>query len=157
MIDFNQANNRFTYRAAAVILHNSHVLLTLSSSMDYWYLPGGRVELGETSLDALRREMREELDEEVQIERLVWIAESLVHTGGKAVHRIGLYFLVTLAPTSPIYQLRGPFRSPNEPEELTFQWHAISDLKALTLYPPFLVSSLQAVPEHPVHILDQRM
>jgi 8-oxo-dGTP pyrophosphatase MutT (NUDIX family) len=157
MIDFNQDNKRFTYRAAAVILHNNHVLLTLSDNMEYWYLPGGRVELGETSLDALKREMREELDEEVQIERLLWIAESFVHIEGRAVHGIGLHFLVTLAPTSPIYQQHGPFRSPHEYEDLTFQWHAIAGLEAITLYPPFLVASLQTLPEHPVHILDQRM
>lgn len=157
LIDFAQAHQRFTYRAAAIILHNRRVLLTHVDGMDYWCLPGGRVELGETSLDALKREIHEELDEQVQIERLIWVVESFVRDEGKAVHGIGFHFLVSLAPASPLYQQHGPFRSPHEHEGLTFQWHDLADLQALVLYPPFLISGLQALPENPVHILDKRM
>ncbi len=157
MIDFTHAQQRFTYRAAAIILHHRRVLLTRADGMDYWCLPGGRVEFGETSVEALTREVLEELDEPVQIERLIWIAESFVRDEGNAVHAIGFHFLASFAPSSPLYQQSGPFRSPHAHEGLTFQWHDLADLHALLLYPPFLVPGLQALPEHPVHLLDQRM
>ncbi len=73
------------------------------------------------------------------------------------MHAIGFHFLASFAPSSPLYQQSGPFRSPHAHEGLTFQWHDLADLHALLLYPPFLVPGLQALPEHPVHLLDQRM
>ncbi len=157
MIDFTHAQQRFTYRAAAIVMHQQRVLLMCADGKDYWCLPGGRVEFGETSLEALTREIREELDELVQIGRLIWIAESFVRDEGNAVHAIGLHFLASFAPSSAVYQQSGPFRSPLVNEELTFQWHQLTDLHTLRLYPPFLVSGLQALPAYPVHLVDQRM
>ena len=53
------------------------------------------MEVGETSMAALKREMLEETGARVRIERPLWIVENFFRLPDP-VHEIGFYFLVTL-------------------------------------------------------------
>ncbi len=57
----------------AIIFDGSRVLLCLRRDIEWWNLPGGGVEPGETVDEALRREVREETGLEVELERLVGV------------------------------------------------------------------------------------
>lgn len=60
--------------AAAIVRRGDTILSTQRGYGEFkgsWEFPGGKVEPGETSEQALSREIREELDAEVTIERLV--------------------------------------------------------------------------------------
>lgn len=57
---------------AAIIRHNGRILATQRGYGDYkdgWEFPGGKIEPGETSEQALVREIREELAMTVEVER----------------------------------------------------------------------------------------
>lgn len=63
-IDFEKDNYRFNARASAVILNeekNKILLFKVEDGRDYFLLPGGRIELYEDSLTAIKREVMEEL------------------------------------------------------------------------------------------------
>lgn len=56
--------------AAAVIRDGSRIFATQRGSgawKDYWEFPGGKIEPGETPQEALRREIKEELDTEITV------------------------------------------------------------------------------------------
>jgi 8-oxo-dGTP pyrophosphatase MutT (NUDIX family) len=151
MIDFTTANNiRFHFRVAGVAIQNDHVLLHRSNDEDYWILPGGRVEAGETSFLALRREMREELGQDIDVGRLLWIVESFLQDEGRTIHGLGLYYTMSLS--APL----DPFEVMDCQTRLSFDWQPLSRISDLTVYPPFLSQQLAALPEHTVHILDIR-
>ena len=61
-ITFHTGEGRFNYRVCAIFLHQNKVLAMRDERSPYYYLPGGRVALGETAQDALQRELQEELD-----------------------------------------------------------------------------------------------
>ena len=55
---------------AAVILRGGKVFATqrgYGAYKDYWEFPGGKIEPGETAEEALAREIREELDTEIDV------------------------------------------------------------------------------------------
>jgi len=52
---------------AGIAEKDGKLLLFYSSKHNLWEFPGGKVEEGETDVDALRREWREELDCEIMV------------------------------------------------------------------------------------------
>jgi len=68
MISFRAESTVFQFRVAAVAIRDGFVLLYRAEADAFWALPGGRVEVGETSEAALQREMLEETGARVRIE-----------------------------------------------------------------------------------------
>jgi 8-oxo-dGTP diphosphatase len=63
---------------AAVIVRDGEVLATrrgYGEWQGWWEFPGGKMEEGESPQDALRREIREELDAEIEVGRLLETVE----------------------------------------------------------------------------------
>ena len=53
-------DKRFIARCAAVIYNKDKTKVLMFNFKDYYMLPGGRIEFNETSLDAIKREIKEE-------------------------------------------------------------------------------------------------
>src|SRR5271157_2933622 len=103
MLIIKQESSRFVVRVAGVALHQGRVLLHRSERDDFWTLPGGRGELLEPSPDTLRREMLEEMDLAVTVDRLAWVVEHFFDHRELAWHELGLYFLMSFPPDSPVW------------------------------------------------------
>lgn len=54
-------------KAAAIVIKNKRVLYLRKKDFLFYILPGGRIELGETPEQALKREMGEELSTDIEI------------------------------------------------------------------------------------------
>jgi 8-oxo-dGTP diphosphatase len=65
--------NHFRIGVFALIFDGERILLAHRRDIDWWNLPGGGMEIGETVEEAICREVREETGLEVQVERLVGV------------------------------------------------------------------------------------
>jgi ADP-ribose pyrophosphatase YjhB (NUDIX family) len=152
MITFDRDNIRFTNRIVGVAFDRDRVLLHRTDDMNFWALPGGRAELLEPSPETLVREMQEEIDTEVQVDRLLWVAENFFEYGPRRFHEIGFYYLMHLPADSPLRD-QPSFLGHEGDMPVYFEWHPVARLENVVLYPEFLRAGLKSIPDNIVHIV----
>jgi ADP-ribose pyrophosphatase YjhB (NUDIX family) len=157
MITFKPGEIRFTYRVGGILTHHKHVLCQADSVEDFWFLPGGRAELGESASVTLLREMQEELGVAMKIERLLYVVETFFTDRNDNWHELGLYFLMTAPADSYLIQsLETIMRIDEVGNHLRFDWLPIAQLEEFPLYPLFFQQALKEIPDHTVHFEDHR-
>lgn len=153
-IKFENADKTvFNYRTAAVIINDNKILLHKMGNDDYWTLIGGRVEMLESSDYTIKREVKEELGEEVEINKTLWIVENFFEYEKKSYHEISTIYLVRLPKGSDIINKNKSFYGP-EGNRLSFKWFNIKEVNTLDIRPSFLVGKLNplsGVLEHIIH------
>lgn len=87
-ITFKTENHTLNVRAAAIIIHNNKVLMHRSTNEIYHALLGGRVELGESSADTVKREVMEELGKKVEITGYCCTIENFFNFRNSEYHEI---------------------------------------------------------------------
>ncbi len=152
MIRIESDERIFNYRVVGVAIERDRVLLHRAAHEDFWSLPGGRGEVGETATASLARELREELDAAVRVGRLLWIADTFFEWRGRSWHELGLYFLVRFADQTAIDARGDRFRGDEEGIVLLFEWFSLDALPA-RLYPTFLHDRLRALPDAPEYLV----
>lgn len=59
------------HTAGLVVLKDGKLLLAFSKNKKAWYLPGGKIDAGETALQAIIREIKEELNVALNSKKLI--------------------------------------------------------------------------------------
>lgn len=148
-ITFTTEEGRFNYRVCAVLLDGGRILAMHDENSPYFYLPGGRVKMGERAEDAVLREMWEELGIEARILRPLWLSQSFFNEDVTKVdfHELCLYFLLDASGTDLL--TRGDrFRGPERRHVHDFEWLPFDRLKDEYFYPLFLKTEIYRLPKH---------
>ena len=158
VISYARNNFKFKYRIVGIALHDGRALLHQLEGDNYWSFPGGNGEFFEESAQTLRREMMEEISENVSVERLLYVTENFFEIEGSSYHELGFYFLISFLPHSPILKQTQPFYGVEhfefeEPKKLIFQWVPLEQLETMEVYPTFLRTALSDLPTHTQHIV----
>ena len=75
-VSFKIGNEKFNYRVCAMIISDGKILAMHNERTPYYYLPGGRVKIGEAAENAVIREISEELGVTPKIVRPVWLNQA---------------------------------------------------------------------------------
>lgn len=143
---FIQDGRVFNYRVAAVVRSADTVLLNRIPEHGYWFLPGGRVKVGEEARDAVVRELLEETGETFEVGRLLVSMENFFEQGSLAYHEICFVFEAHRAHQANAIVSQDP--------ALEFAWFGLGDLESIDLRPRCLKPLLLAgIKDSPVHIV----
>jgi 8-oxo-dGTP pyrophosphatase MutT (NUDIX family) len=139
-------------RSAGVIRRGGHVLLHRGRDDDFWTLPGGTIEPGERSDQALVREIAEEMQIAARAVRLLWIVENRFTYLTRRYHEIGFYWLLDVPEVAWQFwpQREGEFEMA-EPH-IIFCWAVLGELGVLSIKPAFLRDGLLDLPAATVHL-----
>lgn len=111
-----------------VVIDNGRILLVRhrKGSRQYWVLPGGRLEYGETFAECAVRELKEETGLEIAVERFLYLSEAIAPDRSR--HIVNIYLLGQV--------VGGVLKVGNEPVLAGVEFIPLADLDRVTLFPP---------------------
>lgn len=135
--------------AKAIIISNSQILCTVNRDLlgDFYLLPGGGQEHGETLSQAVYRECLEEIGARIKVCNLMFVREYISANHELAefddsIHQIEFMFSCEL--------LEKPGTRPSDnidAMQTGVEWVSIDRLEEIRFYPRALISRIRALPE----------
>jgi len=146
----------FNFRVGAIIPKDGRLLM-VESARGYHYSVGGRVRFGETTEQAILREVEEETGVRLAIDRLGFIEENFFygdspHNRGKLIYELGFYFYMQVPEGFEPVSLR--FQEGSAEERL--EW--VSPDTDKRIFPAFFRTELRDPKPYVRHIVtDERL
>ena len=151
-LTINVGNYKLNVRAAGVVIHNNKILVHRNVNSDHYALLGGRVEIGEDSEKTLKREIKEELGKEIQIEEYISTIENFFEMKGSKYHEIGFIYKIEFANEED-RKIEYTLRNVEGKDYLQYEW---LDLDRIDEYPlmPKAIKNVLKQNKFPVHVIN---
>ena len=117
-------------RVAGILIENDRILLIehLKKNKRYWLVPGGGVDWGESTAEALLREYKEETNLDIDVDKFLFLSETIAPD--KQKHVINLYFQVRVLKNSI-----EDMRIGNEKNLMDLRFITKEEIEEIKLYP----------------------
>ena len=148
-ISFVSGRGKFNFRVCAVMISDGKLLAMHDERSPYFYLPGGRVQMGETSEHAVIQEAEEELHISPKIVRPLWLNQGFFTEDVDQLryHELCVYYLMDISDTDLLS--RGErFTLREGAHTHDFEWLAFERLRDEYFYPVFLKTAIFQLPDH---------
>lgn len=147
-ISYVIGNSKFNYRVSGIMIHAGKILAMHDERSPYYYLPGGRVKMGETAEQAVLREITEELNITPRIIRPLWLNQGFFteDVDNLLYHELCIYFLLDVSETG-LFDKGEKFTLHERHHTHIFEWLAFERLKDEYFYPVFLKTEITDLPE----------
>ncbi|PFJ91102.1 DNA mismatch repair protein MutT [Bacillus cereus] len=136
-------------RAEAMILNEDHskVLVQCDLSETFYRFPGGSIEFGETTKEAIMRELMEEYDLKIDVQELAVVNEHIFEWNNEKGHHCTLIHWGTVKE-----RVTNEIRH-KEHEDIILIWKSIEQLNNKPTYPDGIVSYLEDNKRNIVHFI----
>lgn len=153
---FKNENYIFSYRIAGICINNGKILLQNCPDDTGFAFPGGHVEFGETNEETLIRELKEEIDADIKVHELKWVAEIFFPWDDKPCHQICLYYMIEILNKASI-PLEGKFTAHEQINgrefNIEYHWVPLEEVNQLEIYPTNAVELLQNLDDGVKHFI----
>ena len=152
-LTFKTGYGRFNYRVGAIIIHNGKYLLMGNPEAPYLYSVGGRVHYGETTEEAVVREVLEETGVSLQVDRPLFFQEQIFdeEVSKEHVHEIAVYYLMKDSESLDHLECRSVTER-GASEELI--WVPANELSEHYIVPVSIAKRLLDLPENLTHVVE---
>lgn len=144
---FKFDGNICNFRAAGMCVKDSKLFVQMDKRSGEYALPGGHVQFGETSEEALIREFKEEVGADIVCKGLIWTEECFWEWGDTKSHTLCFYHLIDFADERQTPDFC-EFTAQMDNENILIGWVSIGELDELTIYPEFLKSEIFDLSKH---------
>lgn len=118
-----------TTRVSVIVVTDDRQILLVrhrKGNRQYWVLPGGRLEYGETFQECAVRELKEETGLDVAVERFLFLSEAIAPDRSR--HIVNIYLKAQI--------VGGIMKLGNEPVLAGVDFIPLKELERVTLFPP---------------------
>lgn len=134
-VEWSSPDTSFKLRAAGIVIHQHHVLVCRADVIDGVFLPGGKVQFGESARAAIRREMHEEIGVRFEVDRPPLVVEAVREANGAIHQEVGFYFRLDWPEDLP----REAANQVHHAEQ-SFEWIPVDELAERGFLPPEIIS-----------------
>jgi 8-oxo-dGTP diphosphatase len=128
-----------TTRVSVIVISRDNNILLVKhrkGNRQYWVLPGGRLEYGETFQECAVREIKEETGLDVEVDDFVFLSEAIAPDRSR--HIVNIYLTA--------HVVGGIMKVGDEPVLAGVDYVPLDDLNRLTLFPPVGKTVIESLP-----------
>lgn len=140
------------FRSAGILIQNGKLLVQRDKGGNIYALSGGQVKIGESSVDTLIREYKEETGADIICKRLIWIEECFWEWNNIKTNTIAFYYLIELSNDGDIPE-HDEFVSQKDNCSVVLGWIPLEKLLEITVYPSFLKEKISDIKPYPEHFI----
>lgn len=152
-IQFKTDSGMFNSRVVGVCIKENRIFLSKLKSDDYWTFIGGKVQLGESSDEAILREYREETGAELQVEHLLAVIENFFELDEQPWHQY-MFFYLLRDENNALKAFDGE-RAVNDNSEAVYKWFELSELQNINIKPACTKEILQKLSANTRHYINR--
>ena len=148
-ITIDVGNHKLNVRAACIIKHNNKILVHRNINKDHYCLIGGRVEIGESSEDAIKREVQEELGKEIQIDCYISTVENFFKMKDSKYHEYMFIYQAEFKEEKDKL-IEDTLQNMEGKDFLRYEWLDLNKIDNYTILPKVIKEILKE-DKYPVH------
>lgn len=135
-------DSKFKVRVASIIISDNHLLVEKYGE-DSFMLPGGHVEINETSKQAIKRELKEELSMDIEVDKFIGLIENFfINIKNEKTHCLDFFYKCSIKVDN-YNDIETDEIDHGEHKHHIYKWLKVDELESYNLKPECIINIIK--------------